>query len=266
MFKLNENPTLETLDSVPSDFKPLYAEDETGGGFRINPAFSGLAAAVAKLQGSLQSSRKQEQSNRESYDQIKAFQQIGETPEAISALISDLQAKFEGASGKKEDLERFKEEFKASHKAQLDAHVHALSARDEKLLAMQASLESHLIVSSATQAIANAEGFPEILMPHIRGTTQVVVNEAGKHEVRVLDEQGEPRFNGATMEPMTIPELVAEMKASPVFGRCFRPTGTSGSNAKPNGNTPPRPLRGNPEKLDTTAKILAGLEERGRRR
>jgi hypothetical protein len=267
MFKLKDNLTIESLDSVPDDFKPIYGEDEAGGGFRVRPEFSGLAGAIASIQGSLVSSREAERKGREFAEQAQAWGALGESPDAVKAQLDELQKKLEGASGSAEDLERFKQEFQGQHKAALEARDKALAESKAALEQMQSSLHNHLVVSTASQAIATAKGYPEMLMPLIQSHTRVVQNEQGQHVVQVLDDDGQPRFNGASMQPMTIGEYVSELKQSEVWGRAFQPTGTSGGGAQPNGKVPPRQMHQGSEETKTAKdKIAVGMAARQGRR
>jgi len=50
--------------------------------------------------------------------------------------------------------------------------------------------------------------------------------------VQVVDDKGDPRVNGKG-EPLTIADLVAEMRGSEVFGRAFEVSGQSGSGKQP---------------------------------
>lgn len=262
MFKLKDNATIESLDSVPEDFKPLYERDEATGVYRFRQDLQGLAGAVANLQGSLLSSREAERKGREFSEQAQAWSALGESPDAVKTKLAELQKQIEDAAGKPEEIERIKQELTAQNKSALEARDKALEESKTALAQMQASLHNHLVVSTATSAIAKASGTPELLMPQIKSRTKVVMDERGQHVVQVLDDEGLPRVNGATMQPLTIAEYVDELKASPVYGQAFKAVGTSGGGAKPNGAVPPRQISQGQGELSTKDKIAGGLETR----
>lgn len=80
--------------------------------------------------------------------------------------------------------------------------------------------------AQATAAIAAAKGAAALLLPHVKARVKVI-EDGGKHVVRVTDEKGEPR-NDARGQPLSIAAFVEEMRASEVFGRAFEATGAGG--------------------------------------
>lgn len=95
---------------------------------------------------------------------------------------------------------------------------------------LQKSLEQHLIRAEATAAIAALGGSPELLLPHVM--SQVKVLEDGEQFVaRVLDEQGNLRIGDMKGTPLTIAQLIEEMREKPVFGRAFEASKVGGSGA-----------------------------------
>lgn len=103
----------------------------------------------------------------------------------------------------------------------------------EAVAGLRAALEKRLVESEAAAAVMAAKGVPELLLPIV--TPLLAVEEMdGGFVVRVLGEDGQPRLN-ATGAPMTVLELVAEMRRSDVFGRAFEGRGISGSGAPPTG-------------------------------
>ena len=151
--------------------------------------------------------------------------------EAERKAARDLQGRFKGidpekhAALLKEAEEREVEKAKAAgdfksleDKLRADT-AKEISAREDRIKALNGSLESHLVDAQATAAIAAAKGSTGLLLPHVKARVKVVEID-GKHVVRVTNEKGEDRSD-AKGQPLTIEAYVAEMKASETYGRAF---------------------------------------------
>lgn len=128
---------------------------------------------------------------------------------------------------------------------------------------MSKSLENYLVTTAAVQALAAAKGSAELLLPHIQARTKVI-KQGDEYVVRVLDEAGDPRGNGAGGF-MTVQDLVKELKGHPSFGRAFEseaPTG-SGTRGRTSGN--PAPALMQPADMTPIQRIAAGLSKQQRR-
>ena len=68
-------------------------------------------------------------------------------------------------------------------------------------------------------------------LPLVKAQLKAIKGDDGKYRVAVLDSDGEERRNLKTTAPMTISELVAEMKADPEFGGAFKASGATGGGA-----------------------------------
>lgn len=105
-----------------------------------------------------------------------------------------------------------------------------IETRDQRIQALQQSLDRYLIEAQATAAIVAAKGTPELLMPHIAQQVRIF-EEDGGFVARVVDAQGQPRIADIKGTPFTIRHLVEEMKNDPVYGRAFEASGAGGSGA-----------------------------------
>ena len=83
-----------------------------------------------------------------------------------------------------------------------------------------------LVENNATNAVVDAKGVPELLMPFIKGQVKVI-EEDGSFNVYVVDPQGDRRYSGITGQPMNIKELVMEMKANEKVRAFIRIRGTN---------------------------------------
>lgn len=132
------------------------------------------------------------------------------------------------------EIERRKAEAAGDWKAREAQLFEKFSAndkvKDETISSLSSALERRLIDAEATAALAAAKGSPKVLLPHIKAHVRVV-KEDGEYAVQVVDARGNQRIGDAKGSPMTIGQLVEEMKADPDFARNFEGSGSSGGGA-----------------------------------
>lgn len=244
---------VESLDKVPEQLRPLF-KDAGDGKFTVDEPFKGVATVVAGLNTSLKAARLDAKNKAVDLTPLIEF---GSTPADIKTAFD---AKIEEISkAKGGDANKQIEAVKTSMAAGFDAEKKKLTARTD---ALQTQLYGLLVENTATAAIAELKGTPELLLPFIK--TQVKVTEAdGRFVVTVVDGAGETRY-GATGQPMTIKELVTEMKGQEKYGRLFDSEAPIGGGKRPGGGVPPRKDPTKPE-LTGTGRIAAGLANRNRR-
>lgn len=115
----------------------------------------------------------------------------------------------------------------------LETHAQEVGGLQERNTLLTSTVADLLIKQQATSVLAEQKGDAELLMPHIERMTRVTEKD-GKFSVEVVGTDGNVRFNGKG-EPMTIGQLVEEMKKSSSFGKAFEGDGTGGSGKLPNG-------------------------------
>lgn len=247
----------DSLDAVPEQFRPLYAQGQDGK-FIVNEAFNGVVGAVTGLNTSLKAARL-EAKNKTAVD-LTPLAEFGADPAAIKtaidAKLQELQeAATKGGGDAKANLEKIKGDL-------AKGHSDAMTVVNAKVEAYKGQLYGLLVENSATAAVAEAKGVPELLLPFIKQQVKVV-EENGEFKVYVVDGAGDQRYSGVTGSPMTIKELVAEMKANAKYGRLFESEQQlGGGGKKPGVNTPPRQQG---KELSSVDKINAGLAARNRR-
>lgn len=247
----------DSLDAVPEQFRPLYAQGQDGK-FVVGEAFAGVVGAVTGLNTSLKAARL-EAKNKSPTD-LSALSEFGTDPAsiraAVDAKLAELQeAATKGGGDAKANLEKIKADLAKGHATELAG----VSAKTE---AYKGQLYGLLVENAATTAVAEAKGVPELLLPFIKQQVKVV-EENGEFKVYVVDSAGDQRYSGVTGSPMTIKELVAEMKTNSKFGRLFESDQQQGGGGKPPGQsrTPPKPGK----EMSSVDKINAGLASRSRR-
>lgn len=255
-FEFLKNPTVDSIDKVPEQFRGLYAEGD--GGFVLNDSFKGTAGAIDGLNKSLKAARRDADEAKRNRPDLSGFAAVGQLLgiEGDDATNADtLRAAVEKVISESKDgkvnWDKMKKDLERGFQAQLQT-------KDGELQTMNKTLQKYLVTTAAVQAIAGHKGVPELLLPHIQAKTKVI-KEGEEYVVRVVDESGDPRGN-ASGGFMTVEDLVKEMKASPTFGRAFESEAPSGSGVKP-GVTQGKP---NPQRqnLSPTEKIAAGLAKR----
>lgn len=242
---------VETIDAVPEQFRGLYVEAD--GKFKLNDTYKGVAEAVTGLNRSLKASRAEAKALKGSKVDLSPLAEFGEDPasiaEAVKNKLSELEGQLAQGDKAKLNLDKVKQDL-------AQAHAKDLEKVNKRAEALQSQLYGLLVENAATTAIAELKGIPELLMPFVK--TQVnVVEEDGEFRVYVVDPQGDRRYSGVTGQPMSIKELVAEMKANEKFGRLFE------SEAPQGGGTPPggarRPSQQPAGERSSVDKIAAGL-------
>ena len=241
---------VDVIDKVPEQFRGLYKQIEDKK-FNLDPAFKGVADAVNGLNKSLKAAR--EESKRKTPIDLSLLHDYGDTVEAIKAGIETkvkaLQDEIAKGGEAKLNLDKVRAEM-------AEANSKALKQAGLRSEALQNQLYQLMVENAATAAVAELKGVPDLLLPFIKNQVKVV-DQDGAFKVFVVDAQGDQRYSGVTGQPMTIKELVTEMKANEKYGRLFESEAAPGGGMKPGGGTR-APL---PTGMQLTAneKIAAGL-------
>ena len=247
-----EFTNVDSLDKVPLDFRPLYnSEPGEDGKYSVGKDFQPVAAAITGFNKNLKEMR---QGLKNKQIDLSPLAEYGDHPKGILENFQTKLAELEETykSGNSQDVAKQIDSVKAAMSA---AHAQELQARDARGEALQNQLYSLMVENTATTAIAEAKGLPDLLMPFIKN--QVKVAEAdGQFQVSIVDSNGETRY-GHTGSPMTIKELVVEMKANERYGRLFESEERSGGGMPPGATR--RPQGNNQQPLSANEKIAVGL-------
>jgi hypothetical protein len=255
-FEFLKNPTVETIDKVPEQFRGFYAQGE--GGFVLQDSFKATAGAVDGLNKSLKAARRDADDAKKNRPDLTGFAQIGqllglEGDDAVNA--ETLKAAVERTLGESKDgkvnWDKMKKDLEKGFNTKLQE-------KDGELQGMGKTLQKYLVTSAAVQAIAAHKGVPDLLLPHVHSRTKVV-KDGDEYVVRVVDEAGDPRGN-ASGGFMSVEDLVKELKSSPTFGRAFESEGTSGNGVRPGSTQKVPPAK--PGEKSATQKIADGLAKR----
>lgn len=257
-------PSDKFKTAVPVDFQGLYAEKDGKWSLRTDdPTVGAAVTAITGLNKSNRAMRAERDALKAKVPDLSKLADYGSDPDTIlktfNEKIDEVRASHSTKTG--QELERqvskIREDLGAAHRAELDKHVARING-------LTSQLHNLLVTSDAMSALAEAGAVdPELVMPFIH--SQVKVSEAdGKFEVVVLQKNGDPRYSGATAKPMTIKELVGEMKADERYGQLFKSDAPRGGGA-----TPPRRAGGGGDPAvpkSSLAKIQGAVENGDYRR
>lgn len=102
---------------------------------------------------------------------------------------------------------------------------------------MSGTINELMVKNVAMSELSKAKVIPNrthLIMPWIERMVRVVQNDDGKYGTEIINQAtGEVRISpkSGSMSPMSIAELVEEMKDSEEYGVCFESDGASGSGA-----------------------------------
>lgn len=254
-FEFLKNPTVDTLDKVPEQFRGFYSASDSG--FALSDSFKATAGAVDGLNKSLKAARRDADEAKRNRPDMTAYASVGqllglEGDDAASAdaLKTAVERVIAESKDGKVNWDKMKSDLSKGFSTQL-------AAKDGELATMGKSLQKYLVTTAAVQALSAHKGSTELLLPHIQSKTKVI-KEGDDYVVRVVDDAGDPRGN-TSGGFMTVEDLVKELKASPTFGRAFDGEAPAGSGVRPNSTGKPVQQRANMSPID---KIAAGLAKR----
>ena len=212
---------LEKLDGLSDELKKEYKQRDDGKYVLDVTSVDGLELAeVSKLQSALS---KERENNRKANEKLKAFEDLDPAKARDAIRKVEEMANWEPEQKVKEQIEAVKSQM-------MDAHGKEKAKLQDKLDKLTKSLEDAMIVSVASQELAKEKGSVRLLMPHIKQQTRL--REAdGKFVVEVIGDDGNPRLTGSDGHPMSIGELIAQMKTQDDFASAFEGTGATGSGA-----------------------------------
>ncbi len=211
--------SVEALDAVPAVYRGLYAEGE--GGFVLDAAL----AARLDVSGLTSALDKERKAAREAERRLKAWSTLERTPEELAELLAAQDAALAREAERKGEWDKLKGQIAARHQAEL-------AEKDTALARLRQGVERQLVEAAATAEIAAQRGAAALLLPHLRAALTVVEGDDGMPALAVVDAAGHARVD-ARGHPLSVRDLVAEMRQSPDFARAFDGAGISGGGMPP---------------------------------
>lgn len=213
-----------TLEDVPDHLREYYTADEASGVLRLNVEPVG-GYALEDVSG-LKSALGKERTTREKLERdVIAFKDID--PAKARTALAELE-ELKALDPAKEADKIASAKFEAAKTQLLEKHNADIGERDGRIKTLSGAVDGLVREQRATAAIAEAKGAVDLLLPHVLRFTRTVERD-GKFSVEVIDADGNGRIADSKGSPMTIKDLVAEMRQSDTFGRAFDGDGHSGS-------------------------------------
>ena len=224
----------------------------------FDPDLAPVANATRNIGKALTNSRKEADAYKKQVVDLSPLSEFGDTPEGIAQSVQARIDEIQSAGSKaKIDIEKIRADVakaSATKIAEVDARnaaltkqLYTLNVRNKAMTSIQA---------------AGAGETADLLMPFIE--QQVVqVEEDGRLNAYVIDGENNRRFSSVTGAPMTVDDLVAEMKGSTKYARLFPSQAKSGGGADPN-NSRNQVVQKKLEDMSSVDQISAGLAARAR--
>lgn len=231
-YDFSNNATVKSLDEVPADFQSFYTDGEDGT-FVLdteNPVVQKSVSIITGLNKSLAASRREAKDSKGKQIDLGPLAEFGDSVDAIVEGFASRIAEVQTESGKKSDSD-VQKKIDGIKNDLLKANERAVGERDTRIQALTGQLYKQMVTAEAVGALADTAVSAELALPFVEKFIQVTEVD-GKFVVQVVDEEGLER-HGGTGNPMTIKELVAEMKGQDRYAPLFK------SDAKPGGDTPP---------------------------
>ena len=216
---------VDNLEAVPEPVREFYRADADGKRFILDAEDMGTGAeemrrALARVKDD----------NRKKGDTLSRYAALGKSPEEIENLLA---------------RETERERAEAEKKGQFDKllvqkdeqYTKELSKKDAERTAALSLVERYVLDAEIAKAVAAHKGMLKLLAPLVKAQLQAL-SENGIYRVAVVDADGDERHNPKTNAPMTVAELVAEMRNDPDLGRAFESSGTTGGGAAATGARP----------------------------
>lgn len=260
-FTFQENMEVKTLDTVPEQFRSFYKDKGDSTGFRVdsdNVVVKGAVESIGKLHATLKAVRGElSTANQKKSVDLGPLSDYGtDVPgiatyvkEKISGLTTQLD---EAGKGGKVNIEKIKEEIAKANSGDMQK-------KDKRIEGLTGQLYKLLVENAAQEAISTEKGEATLLMPFVKEKVKVA-EEDGVFKVFVVDAQGDRRFSGTTGGPMTLNELVKEMKGHEKFQRLFNSDRKEGGGGSPNHSNSGLIKKGDGEK-SAVDKISSGLKK-----
>ncbi len=213
---------LEKLDDAPEALREHYTEKDGKFVLGVEPVGGYALEDVTGLKSALGAERTQ----REKFERdVIRFKDI-DPDKARTALAELEELKKLDPTAEADKIANTK--FEGAKAQLLEKHAADLGVRDERIGHLSKTVDVLVREQRATAEIAEAKGSIDLLMPIVLAQTRTVEKD-GRFVTEVIDDKGNVRIGDSNGNPMTMKELVAELRASEKFGRAFEGDGHSGS-------------------------------------
>jgi hypothetical protein len=221
---------IDDLEKVAEPLRALYA-DAGDGKFRLK--LTGLPQQTGEDVSGLKSALEKERKAREDFEkQLRKFKDVD--PEKYRQLVRERD---EAERRKHEESGNFQELIRQT-KERAEAEI---NARDEENQRIKRRAEKQAFKSAAMAAIEKANGISRILLKEMEPHIKVIERDDDDYDVIVVDERGNPRIGDGRGNPMTLDQLVDELRGDPDLRGAFRGNPNTGGGMRPDGQPGAKP-------------------------
>lgn len=208
-------------ETIQKEYKPREGDDATGFLLDVGAVSGHELTNVTGLKTALETER---HSNKTLKDQAKAFDGLNPTDSrAAIAKVAEMKDW--------QPEEKIEEGIKAREQALISAHESERQKDKEEKDFLEKELKKHLVENAVTEAIQKQKGSIGLLLPHVTAHVNMRKTDNG-FIAEVIDPRTKvARIGDGQGNPMTIPELVTEIKNNPDFSGAFEGSGASGTGA-----------------------------------
>lgn len=139
-----------------------------------------------------------------------------ETPETIGSLKAQIEEmRKNGHTSPTAEIERIKKELTEKESRAGEKYQKTISDKDKEIASLLSEIESQVVTSTATSAIAAKKGIVELLLPHVTKHVKAVKDDKdGRYRARVYDEYGNERLTqkAGSVDPMGVEEFVETLR------------------------------------------------------
>lgn len=221
---------VDKIEDVEENLRPLYVERD--GKFHLDAEIEDPAPLKRNLEAARRSERAMKQ-------QVEKWEKLGLTEEEIVQLKAKAEKDQLEEAERKGEWEKLKQQMNQRHAEDLKAKDAQIETERQAREKLNQQIRRYLVDAKATSAIAAAEGEPELLLDYVKRFIKVEQDEDGEFRTSIVDDKGGARVNGKG-DPLTVDELLAEMKSSEKLGRAFKSSGSSGGGSQPGGGSTPK--------------------------
>lgn len=266
MWDFVKNAIVDDVSTVPEQFRGVYEKGQDGK-FHLTAAakplvdaYVGTTTALNKANKDLSTANNEAAGRRVTTTAVvELLKKLGvETIDEANPLLSaetfvgELITKSKANKDLNINLESIKREYGVRETA-------LKAANDKTLSDMRTSLEKHLIGDQVLTALTKHGGNPVFLSDLVKKSVKVV-NENGEYTVRVVNEAGEPRLNGAGGW-QNIDGLVSEMKTNTIYAAAFASEAKGGTGKPANSSAQQQQTQKKDGEKSPTDKIISGLSK-----
>jgi hypothetical protein len=166
---------------------------------------------------------------------IERWEKLGKTDEEIQELIAKAEERELTDAEKKGEWDKLKTQMVEKHTTEINRLTKKIGDLEGTVSNKDKVIHTLTVDTAAAAAIAEHKGRQKLLMPFVKDRIKVVEGEDGTISLQVLDEDKKtPKVNGKG-EPMSVIELVAEMRTNEDYGSLFESSGSSGGGTPPGG-------------------------------